>query len=45
MNTKILDNFVTFLTMGRTQNFDLKLRSYGQLNLGNRMRYGFLIQS
>jgi hypothetical protein len=24
MNTKVLDNFITFLTRGRTQNFDLE---------------------
>jgi hypothetical protein len=24
LNTKILQNFVTFLTVGKTQNFDLR---------------------
>jgi hypothetical protein len=28
MNTKVLENFITFLTMGRIQNFDLKRRNY-----------------
>jgi hypothetical protein len=41
MNTKVLDNFITFLKMGRTQNFDLERRNYDRLNLNDIMRYDF----
>jgi hypothetical protein len=38
-NTKILGNFVTFLTVGITQNSNLKQRNYDRLMLNNIMRY------
>jgi hypothetical protein len=31
MNTRVLENLITFLTMGRTQNFDLERRNYDRL--------------
>jgi hypothetical protein len=40
---KILENFATFLTAGKTQNFDLGKESYGRLKLGNITSYGFPI--
>jgi hypothetical protein len=39
MNTRVLENFMTFLTMRRTQNFDLERRNYDRLKLNNIMRY------
>jgi hypothetical protein len=42
MNTMILENFITFLTRGRTQNFDLEQRNYDHLRLSDITRYGFL---
>jgi hypothetical protein len=41
MNTKVLDNFITFLTMGRTKNFDLERRNYDRLKLNDIIRYDF----
>jgi hypothetical protein len=41
MNTKVLENFIAFLTMGRTQNFDLEQRNYDQLKLNGLIRYDF----
>jgi hypothetical protein len=41
LNTKILENFVVFLTVDRTQNFDLGSESYGRLKLGNITSYIF----
>jgi hypothetical protein len=43
MNTRVLENFVTFLTMGRTQNFDLERRNYDRLKLNGLVRYNFLL--
>jgi hypothetical protein len=40
---KILENFITFLTRGRTLNYDLKRRNYDRLNLNNIIRYDFLV--
>jgi hypothetical protein len=45
MNTKVLDNFIAFLTRGRTQSFDSEQRSYDQLNLVDFISYDFLIQN
>jgi hypothetical protein len=39
LNTKILDNIATFLTVSRTQDSDLGQESYGQSKLGNIMSY------
>jgi hypothetical protein len=39
LNTKILDNFANFLTVGRTQDSDLGHESYGRSKLGNIMSY------
>jgi hypothetical protein len=41
LNTKILENFVSFLTVGKTQNFDLGRRNYDQLKLNGLLRYDF----
>jgi hypothetical protein len=41
MNTRVLENFITFLTMGRTQNSDLERRNYDRLKLGSVTSYGF----
>jgi hypothetical protein len=43
MNTKVLENFITFLTRGRAQNFDFELRSYDRLKLSDNSRYGFFL--
>jgi hypothetical protein len=43
LNTKILENFVTFLMVGRTLNSDLERRNYDQLNLNDIIRYSFLV--
>jgi hypothetical protein len=43
MNTRVLENFITFLTMGITQNFDLSYGSYGQLKWGSITSYGFSV--
>jgi hypothetical protein len=44
MDTMILENFVTFLTRGRTKVFDSERRSYDQLKLGDLLRYdSFLV--
>jgi hypothetical protein len=41
MNTKVLENFITFLMRGRTQNFDLERRRYDWLKLIEFTRYDF----
>jgi hypothetical protein len=41
MNTKVLDNFITFLTRGRNQGFDSERRSYDRLKLIELTRYDF----
>jgi hypothetical protein len=41
MNTRVLENFITFLTMGRTQNFDLERRNFERLKLNGLVRYDF----
>jgi hypothetical protein len=41
MNTKVLDNFITFLTRGRTQNFNFERRNYDYLKLIELTRYDF----
>jgi hypothetical protein len=41
--TKILENFITFLTRGRTLNSDLERRNYDRLNLNDIIRYDFLV--
>jgi hypothetical protein len=41
MNTRVLENFITFLMMGRTQNFDLERRNYDRLKLNGLARYDF----
>jgi hypothetical protein len=41
--TKILENFITFLTRVRTLNSDLKRRNYDKLNLSNITSYDFLL--
>jgi hypothetical protein len=43
MNTRVLENFITFLTMGRTQNFDLEQRNYDRLKLNGLVRYNFFL--
>jgi hypothetical protein len=43
MNTKVLENVITFLTMGRTQSFGFEQRSYDRLKLSDITRYNFLI--
>jgi hypothetical protein len=43
LNTKILHNFESFLTVGRTLNSDLERRNYDQLKLDDIMRYGFFL--
>jgi hypothetical protein len=40
-NAKILGNFVTFLTVGRTLNSDLKRRNYDRLKLNDIKRCDF----
>jgi hypothetical protein len=40
---KILENFITFLTRGRTLNSDLERRNYDRLNLNDIIRYDFLV--
>jgi hypothetical protein len=40
---RVLENFITFLTMGRTQNFDLERRNYDRLKLNGLVRYDFFI--
>jgi hypothetical protein len=37
------ENFITFLMRGRTQNYDLKRRTYGRLSLGKSLKEGFLV--
>jgi hypothetical protein len=44
MNIKVLENFITFLTRGRTQGFDSERRSYDQLKLIELTIYDFLIR-
>jgi hypothetical protein len=39
LNTKIIENFITFLTRGRTLNSDLKRRNYDRLKLNDIMGY------
>jgi hypothetical protein len=41
MNTKVLENFITFLTRDRTQGFDSEQRSSNQLKLIELKRYDF----
>jgi hypothetical protein len=41
LNIEVIDNFVAFLTRGRTQNFDFERRSYDQLKLIGPTRYDF----
>jgi hypothetical protein len=41
MNTRVLENFITFLMMDRTQNFDLERRNYDRLKLNGLARYDF----
>jgi hypothetical protein len=41
MNTRVLENFITFLTMGRTQNSDLERRNFDRLRLNDIIRYDF----
>jgi hypothetical protein len=41
--TKILENFITFLTRIRTLNFDLERRNYDRLKLNDTIRYDFLV--
>jgi hypothetical protein len=41
--TKILENFIAFLTRGRTLNSDLEQKNYDRLNLNNIIRYDFLV--
>jgi hypothetical protein len=41
LNTKILENFGTFLTVGKNQNFDLGRRNYDKLKLNGLIRYVF----
>jgi hypothetical protein len=43
MNTRVLENFITFLMMGRTQNFDLERRNYDRLKLNGLARYDFFL--
>jgi hypothetical protein len=45
MNIKVLENFITFLTRGRTQGFDSERRSYDQLKLIELTRYDFFNSS
>jgi hypothetical protein len=44
MNTRVLENFITFLMMGRTQNFDLERRNYDRLKLNDLVRYDFSLR-
>jgi hypothetical protein len=39
MNVRVLENFIIFLTMGRTQNSDLERRNYDRLKWNDIMRY------
>jgi hypothetical protein len=41
MDTRVLENFITFLMMGRTQNSDLGRRNYDRLKLNGLVRYDF----
>jgi hypothetical protein len=41
--SKILENFISFLTIGRTQNFDLEQGNYDQLKLGSVTSYSFWV--
>jgi hypothetical protein len=41
--TKILENFITFLTSGRTLNSNLERRNYARLKLNDIIRYDFLV--
>jgi hypothetical protein len=41
LNTKVIEPFITFLTIGRTQNLGLKWRNYDQLRLNEILRYDF----
>jgi hypothetical protein len=41
MNTRVLENFITFLTMGTTHNSDLERRNFDRLNLNDIIRYDF----
>jgi hypothetical protein len=43
LNTKILENFISFLTMGRTLDSDIEQRNYDWLKLNDIIRYDFLI--
>jgi hypothetical protein len=40
---KILENFINFLTRGRTLDSDLERRNYDRLKLRNIIRYNFLV--
>jgi hypothetical protein len=41
LNVWVIENFITFLTDGRTQDFDSEARSYAQLKLVELKRYDF----
>jgi hypothetical protein len=41
LNNKILENFITFLTVDRIQNCDLERRNHGRLKLNNIIKYDF----
>jgi hypothetical protein len=41
LSTKILENFINFLTRGRTLNSDLEQRNYDRLKLDDIIGYGF----
>jgi hypothetical protein len=43
MNTKFLENFITFLMRGRTQNSNLKQRTYGRLSSSDSLNEGSLV--
>jgi hypothetical protein len=45
LNTGIIENFLTFLTRGRTQIFDFKQRSYDWWKLVELTRYDFQLES
>jgi hypothetical protein len=41
--TKIHENFITFLTRGRTLNSNLERRNYDRLKWNDIIRYDFLV--
>jgi hypothetical protein len=45
MNAKVLNNFITFLSRGRTHGFDSEQRCYDQLKLIELTRYNFQFES